>query len=1582
MVGRILPPPSPLFLINNSYFKLISLEIHMPLMFLAPAVLATQLPVDPEGGGNEPTVAYDVYFPSTSALLHAGGTSGAVAMVDEKGSPWTFTGASLTALPAKFGSGGLSFSGSNSSYVNSVANTAFAVGTDDFTVECWIYLTDISRDQTIMDNRSAVGSTAMWWGVGSGGASLQFFDGPSNVVYTDPVNLAPSVWYHVAVSRKNGVVYQFVNGICLGAHPVTSNLGATSQPLRVGASQNTASNVGFSGTIDEFRFTLGVARYSSTVTLPGVMPVDSTDPYWDNVVFRMTLDGANGGTTFTDLKGHPITRNGTPVTSNAQLKFGTASGLWPTAGSTLNSLSTPGSTDFVFTGDFTIECWIYSTDLSIWDTYGGPGILALSSGGTAGTIQSYQLSMYPAGIIGFRTAGNNTGPGVTASSPILVNTWYHVAVVRKGSTMRLLLDGKVVATNYSAAGTIGNVAWPLHVGSQNYSDGQRPWRGHIDDIRITKGVARYVNPSLTLPAVTTNDVTDLQSAMGAAHLVTTGVNNADNNVFVDGSANNFTVTRVGTVAQGSYSPYVRKGWVGAFTPGAYIGVTNSAALAFGTSDFTWELWVDPTVSATEDQYLISLQTATSHVGLNLYNGTIRVGDFNASPLTVAIPGLLNTWIHLAAVRSGNVLTLFLNGKSVGTSVISGSLSFTCSGVCRIGAYYNAPSYGAYFGGYLSDVRLVKGTAVYTANFVPPTAPLTAVLGTSLLVLQDNRLVDRSGLNTVLSISGGVAMQPMSPLGIEGNWAAPKGGSLGFFSPTSYLEVPNHASLKMGTGDFTIECWVYPTLIAASLSRWILALGRNNVAGQLSLVTNTSGQLRVDVGAATVLTSPGAAPLNTWTHVVLMRSGGSMSLCLNGVQVAVATDTTDLTFSGTAQVGYDSTVGAGCEFVGYLADLRVTKGSAAYTAPFALPGSPLAQGGSSLLLQGLNASIYDNLGRQDLASINAKVSAAITKSGAGSVYLDGTAYLRATSNALHNSLGSGDFTISAWVYPTSAAVPFTIVDTRATTSSGLGLNFYINGTTLSVYSTTFLVTGGTVSTNVWSHVALTRVKGVLYLWLNGSIVGSAANTTNFTDSSLSIGATSNPVQNFAIGYLEDLSITQGISRSNVLGLQHDTSWSSVTPPTQAFGDFTSLDYFWDSVALQMSMEGPNGGTTFGDELGNTITPVNATTSTTTFKFGTASANLTGASADLAVTFTKPFTVGTGDFTVEGWVYNPSLGGYKEIFSCWNYGIGSWVPGQWEVRISPAGEVLFDLATGASAYNRVTSPAGSIVAAKWQHIAVSRVNGTVRVFVDGTQRIADAIPHAFGLTDVHHLGRAANVFLDDVRFTRAGRYLGSFRAPEVALSSRAALPSVDPYWKYVQLAMKMNGVDNGTVFTDEVGHTFTTSGLPVTKTAVKKFGTASAYFNGSSWVKTTSWADAQVGTGDFTLECWANPSTINAFNWLVGDSASNKMDLYLTPTKVGAYVGGLNYLSNYTFSTGTWYHIALVRKGTLLRIYVNGDMVVNTTNSSAIANSGIIIGAQFNNTVGFNGHLDDVRLTRGTARYLGAFIPRNSELLVSN
>ena len=295
-----------------------------------------------------------------------------------------------------------------------------------------------------------------------------------------------------------------------------------------------------------------------------------------------------------------------------------------------------------------------------------------------------------------------------------------------------------------------------------------------------------------------------------------GVNAAQNNTFLDGSTNNFTVTRNGNTTQGSFNPFVStypyavatNGGSAYFTygTGAYLSLAANAAFTIPAStSFTIEAWIYIGDLANANGNIICANQQASSGYLFLYNPTLGLRFYAGSGLVDINQGSVagwtaNTWYHVAAVRNGaSAITLYRNGVSVatGTSILSFG-----TGTLYVGG---SPSDSAYINGYISNFRLVNGTAIYTTAFTPPTAPLTAVTNTALLLgMSNGAIYDNAELNNLETVGSAQISTSVFKYGT---------GALSFNGTTDYLPTPAKAAFVLGTSDFTVEAWIYATTTA-------------------------------------------------------------------------------------------------------------------------------------------------------------------------------------------------------------------------------------------------------------------------------------------------------------------------------------------------------------------------------------------------------------------------------------------------------------------------------------------------------------------------------------------------------------------------------------------------------------------------------------------------------------------------------------------------------------------------------------------------------------------------------------------------
>jgi hypothetical protein len=632
-----------------------------------------------------------------------------------------------------------------------------------------------------------------------------------------------------------------------------------------------------------------------------------------------------------------------------------------------------------------------------------------------------------------------------------------------------------------------------------------------------------------------------------------GTNGAQNNTFLDSSTNNFTITRNGNTTQGSFSPY-GPNWSNYFDGvGDRLSVANNAAFYLLTNSFTIECWVylDGAQPPGEAPFLFgNVNTASGTGGYLFYlNADLKPSFYYTTAGTLAsgiskissTPLPLNTWTHFAVSRNGNDWNIFVNGVSnLSTTdtnqVFSSTNAFTISGDF-------IPNTGVLLKGYISNLRVVNGTAVYTSNFTPPTAPLTAITNTVLLTCQSNRFVDNSTNGFAVTPSGDTRVQRFNPFGTTTAYSTSVIGGSGYFDGSGdYLQSGNEASLEIGTGNFTIEMWAY------RLS------GTNNGLFQLS--TTAGGFKSNDVNNLALAFASGGltyyannnsyAPSvtvnsNDWNHLALVRSGTTTTLYFNGVSVSSITDSTNYTGTYLVVGGYYDTTYV---WNGYISNFRIVKGTAVYTSAFTPPTAPVtAITNTQLLLNYTNGAIFDNAMINNLETVgNAQISTSVKKYGTGSLAFDGTGDYLVSAPSPNNILGGGDFTIEFWLYPSNTSSGYrALVSSENYSSTTGGWSLYQNGTTIELWisSGNVFQYSSAITASTWQHLALSRASGTLRLFINGTQVTSVSNSTSLTGQQIWIGD-NNAGSYFYEGYLDDLRITK-----------YARYTANFTPPTSAF-----------------------------------------------------------------------------------------------------------------------------------------------------------------------------------------------------------------------------------------------------------------------------------------------------------------------------------------------------------------------------------------------------------------------------------------------
>jgi hypothetical protein len=636
-----------------------------------------------------------------------------------------------------------------------------------------------------------------------------------------------------------------------------------------------------------------------------------------------------------------------------------------------------------------------------------------------------------------------------------------------------------------------------------------------------------------------------------------GTNGAQNNTFIDGSSNAFTITRNGNTTQGTFSPY-GSNWSNYFDgTGDYLTVPDNAAFDLGSGDFTIEAWLYITsgnsVGVSGAGWISQWSSGSTQAW---YFGTTNGNTFvlgyttNGSTVNVISSGYvvttsLNQWVHFAVSKSGTSVKLFVNGVQTGsTGTLSGTI-YNSSDVVTLG-YNQGAGAGWELFGYMSNARVVKGTAVYTANFTPPTAPLTAITNTSLLTCQSNRFIDNSSNAFAITANGNTSVQAFSPFAPTAAYSTSVVGGSGYFDGTGdYLSAANNAAFDFGTGSFTIEAWIY-TGTKVNYQSIIGSWDGSSEAWYFH--TNSSGTITYGIQTNVVYTGSAQVCDNAWHHVAIVRNGASdLRLYVDGVLDNSQTNSTNIDTNAEVRIGSLSS-GATRFFTGYISNLRVVKGTAVYTAAFTPPTAPLtAITNTAILCNFTNAGIIDNAMMNDLETVgNAQISTTQSKFGGSSMYFDGTGDSANTIASPNLSFSSGNFTVEFWMYTNDTAAD--VISQRP--SGGYGpFGIYIGSSqTIEGYVSTtgssWVFTGSrSFTNNQWTHVALVRDGSTVYLYVDGtrSTGGNVSTNSLMTDTTNPLRIGGNVGNGDFNGYIDDLRITKGVARYTANFTPQTSQW---------------------------------------------------------------------------------------------------------------------------------------------------------------------------------------------------------------------------------------------------------------------------------------------------------------------------------------------------------------------------------------------------------------------------------------------------------
>jgi hypothetical protein len=615
-------------------------------------------------------------------------------------------------------------------------------------------------------------------------------------------------------------------------------------------------------------------------------------------------------------------------------------------------------------------------------------------------------------------------------------------------------------------------------------------------------------------------------------------NTGSNQTFDDASTSNHTITANGNVAAATFSPYRHGGYSASFDgTGDYLNIGSSSDYTFGTGDYTIEMFVYHTSISGQQTYFSDANGNSAGVyfykdsnhklGL-YYTGQIVTGSGNVPT---------NQWVHVSVCRASGTSRLFLDGVLQGSASDTTNLTQT--------AYSIGDSVGSSSGefiGYISNVRVIKGTAAYTSNFTPPTAPLTAVTNTKFLLGNLPYFKDQSASNHAITVNGNTSLKPFSLFDITVPYSKADHGASVHFGEANGNAIIIPTTAATTSGDYTIEFWIRYNTNKSGAQTLTGVYGQHRIIYSYGrFVDWTSGGTQTYWQNADGTLYQSERP-GIWTHFAQTRTSGVVKAWINGV--GSANTVTDNTSWTTSRFGseYNS---SSENFEGDMADIRITH-SAIYSSDFTPPTAPLTAITNTKFLLNPETSISDLSQRNSLITVGGAAASTtqVKFSGTKSIYIgaqgDYINSIRDSTIPIFPNGDSQDWTLEYWYYPTSIAgfnYIFNIGDGFQMTAvnGGLGIWTKNGGSTLFQQNQMH-----TVTENTWSHVAIVRNGNNYNVYVDGV---SRFNTTNSNEvqtgtNNLHIGDVT-PYNNGALNfYIQDFRITKGLARYT----------ANFTPPT--------------------------------------------------------------------------------------------------------------------------------------------------------------------------------------------------------------------------------------------------------------------------------------------------------------------------------------------------------------------------------------------------------------------------------------------------
>jgi hypothetical protein len=982
-----------------------------------------------------------------------------------------------------------------------------------------------------------------------------------------------------------------------------------------------------------------------------------------------------------------------------------------------------------------------------------------------------------------------------------------------------------------------------------------------------------------------------------------------------------------------------------------LKVPASADFQFGSGDFTIETWFRPNntsrmaiyhgSSGTDHSVGIDYSYITQTIGIwASSNGTswnLADGDSAGNRGSIVVPA--GAWTHVAFVRNGSLLQLYINGVLDKQFTTTASIVDESSYQPIIGEWWN----GIYdLNGYLADFRIYKGIAKYTTPFPTGSYGMDVVTYTgnsstqsiSSLAFQPDLIwiknLDDTDEHMLFDTTRGVLNRLNSS---TTNNESSQANTLTAFGSNGFT-LGSDGQVNQSSQDYVAWCWQAGTVANPVGDIWqgsatkYIGVKFSSASGGTISFGQTSGSTTVEVWKS--------SDNSNWT-----QQGGTLTLSDGHTltftdQYVYIRNTSNATFSNWYAA---ATNGADGHYSSATYPSGASWGGPAYT------DHDFRDGGGTLIVPGsLNSSVYDqsqtwSSGMKTTSTANTSYST----TGRTTTFPDSLAATAPFDADLTNFLYSQTGVAGTWLY-----VEF-----------GTAL---ANVTSI-VFSTEYSCPGGVIKLN-GTDVAVDQSN------LGGGFV--EVSVTGTIPASLNEIAIQGNSGSARLKYLKingKYLIDSGVTPTNV------PSIASVVRASASYG-FSIISY-----------TGTGSAATIGHNLNSDPGLIVIKSRTNADAWPVYHQSLSNPASNYLTLHTAN-AVGSITNYWEG--TNSSvigvLGGYAHSSSSQDYIAYCWseVPG-----FSKFGS-----------YTGVLNGVSVTTGFKPKFLLIKRVGDGS----DGNTTHGGWGMYQEGVTDQQLMANCsgeegvrgncatggskrdiqAGVTFDENGFTvTAGWYETNDPTVNYVYAAFAESAAGDPAFESILVdQLDLNDLSGNNNNASNVGASFQTS--------VKKFYDGATNFNGSAVVNVPASSDFAFGSGDFTIEFWVNTSVKTAdgiyrrmfvLDGPTGDTGTNlSLNIHASSGHVIAWGGnaGPGNIVNQgvNIATGDWHHVACVRQGTSVSIYVNGSLQGTGTDSRSLFASSTPaprLGGASTSTGRMNGYMQDVRIYKGIAKYTSSFSP---------